>query len=90
LRKPRMNRETRRQYFKQQLANAVFVPFDPWGLHNHQRCRFCKKGVAHVTGLWRYAVRHYVCTVCREKGLAYTFVRKIAPPKKKGLTSVPV
>jgi hypothetical protein len=36
-----------------------------WGL-TYQKCRFCGRGWPELKGLFKYAVRHYVCEDCRE------------------------
>jgi hypothetical protein len=42
---------------------------------SYQSCRFCKSSWPNVTGLWKYAVRHYICDECRGKTLE---ARKVA------------
>ncbi len=32
----------------------------------YQTCRFCHQGIGEADGLWKYGVRHYVCTPCRD------------------------
>ncbi len=52
---------------KQTLLNAVFCACDlRYGL-TYQSCRFCKASYPNVEGLWKYAVRHYICSACRNK-----------------------
>ena len=38
----------------------------------YQCCRFCRKGLGDVTGLWRYGIRHYACDMCRQAALRET------------------
>lgn len=37
-----------------------------WNGLSYQTCRFCRQGLGEVDGLWKYGVRHYVCTPCRD------------------------
>ena len=37
-----------------------------WNGISYQTCRFCRQGIGEVEGLWKYGVRHYVCTPCRD------------------------
>ena len=50
------------------LRDAIWCVFNNnWGL-TYQMCRFCRKSEGE--GLWKYGVRHYACTECRDKALA--------------------
>jgi hypothetical protein len=42
-----------------------FSEFGEFGISYH-KCRFCGQGSEHHEGLWKYGVRHYVCTPCRD------------------------
>lgn len=53
----------------------------PWQFHEFGRhgltyhiCRFCRRGVGEVTGLWKYAVRHHACDDCRNRIIGNTAV----------------
>jgi len=54
------------------LKDAIWCVFQSdWGL-TYQLCRFCGRGRDHKKqgdGLWKYGVRHYACTECRDKAL---------------------
>jgi len=63
---------------KETLKQAVWCVFSEYGL-SYQSCRFCKKGIGELhtpgafgekLGLWKYAVRHYICPQCRDKGMS--------------------
>ena len=65
---------------KETLAEAIFCEFSEYGL-SYQSCRFCHKGIGDARlvriggggwsrGLFKYAVRHYICDECREKGMS--------------------
>lgn len=60
------------------LKDAIWCVFQSdWGL-TYQMCRFCQQGRPYTKrdykksgdGLWKYGVRHYACTECRDKALA--------------------
>ena len=40
----------------------------PHGL-TYQKCRYCGAGWPEEKQLWRYAVRHYICSACRDARL---------------------
>lgn len=42
-----------------------FSEFSEFGI-SYQTCRFCGQGQESNEGLWKYSVRHYVCTPCRD------------------------
>lgn len=42
-----------------------FSEFSEFGI-SYQTCRFCGQGSDSNDGLWKYGVRHYVCTECRD------------------------
>ena len=43
-----------------------YTEFGQNGL-TYQTCRFCHQGIGDAPdGLWKYGVRHYVCTACRD------------------------
>ena len=51
------------------LGSWMFLPFRDGGL-SYQTCRFCRRGIGIVSGLWKYGVRHYICDDCRVTALA--------------------
>lgn len=44
----------------------MFMEFSEFGISYHT-CRFCGLGSETFDGLWKYGVRHYVCTPCRDE-----------------------
>lgn len=46
----------------EKVEAAVFFPTGDFGLTS-QSCRFCR--VVPTSGLWKYSVRHYICSECR-------------------------
>jgi hypothetical protein len=51
----------------QPIMAAHWCDADPdFGL-TYQKCRFCGVSWPKVKGLFKYAVRHYVCADCRNK-----------------------
>lgn len=40
----------------------------PYGL-TYQKCRFCGASWPDVEELWKYSVRHYICSSCRDRKL---------------------
>lgn len=57
----------------EKMEHAIFHEFHAeWGL-SYQSCRFCGAGVSDKerigNGLWKYAVRHYICGPCRETAM---------------------
>ena len=56
---------------RKQLEAAHLCRFGEHGL-SYQTCRFCHAGVEKFrdVGLYKYAVRHYICPECREKALS--------------------
>lgn len=42
-----------------------FSEFSKYGI-SYQVCRFCHRGAGECEGLWKYGVRHWVCTECRD------------------------
>lgn len=42
-----------------------FSEFSEFGI-SYQTCRYCGQGSNDHEGLWKYGVRHYVCTPCRD------------------------
>jgi anaerobic ribonucleoside-triphosphate reductase len=50
------------------LQEAIYCGFSKYGL-SYQKCRFCGASFDKVAGLWKYAVRHYICEECRNRKL---------------------
>ncbi len=42
-----------------------FAEYSEHGI-SYQTCRFCGLGSETFDGLWKYGVRHYVCSPCRD------------------------
>lgn len=42
-----------------------FSEFSQFGI-SYQKCRYCGQGSETHDGLWKYGVRHWVCTPCRD------------------------
>ena len=48
------------------LMPWMYTEFGQNGL-TYQTCRFCRLGIGEAPdGLWKYGVRHYVCSDCRD------------------------
>lgn len=48
------------------LMPHQFSEFSEFGI-SYQKCRFCGQGSEEHEGLWKYGVRHWVCTPCRDE-----------------------
>jgi hypothetical protein len=55
-------------------AAELLANLRPWQRHTfssadffYQSCRFCRRSIGDVPGLWKYGVRHYACDECRDK-----------------------